>query len=139
MGCIAKKCLLAVLLAALLAVSAMMTFAAARVPCSRVISEVNRSISKGPLLVPDISEIAERLGTTKIWVERCMRIYGRRPERPHRESHETREAELERMEADEPEEVFREDKGEPKVEAKRPEKRRLRLPPTPTPHAQFGL
>jgi hypothetical protein len=95
-------------------------------------------VSKSPLLVPDISEIAKRLGTTKIWVERCMRMYGRRPERPHRESAETREAELERMEAEEPEEFFPEDKGELEMEAKRPEKRRLRLPPTPTPHAGFA-
>jgi hypothetical protein len=90
----------------------------------------------------DISRIARKLGTTIPWTEHCMRTYGRRPKRPGLEAAESREAEMEAFEGDEPEETFPEDLEEAGVPdlKERPEKsRRLKLqaPPTPSEGEEF--
>jgi hypothetical protein len=107
-----------------------------RVPCEQVMSAVNRStrVTKGA--PADISEIAEKLGTSVPWVERCMLTYGRRPKRPGHETAESLEARLEHLEEDEPEETAREDTEEAgAVDIEElPEKQRIeRIDPRPTP------
>jgi hypothetical protein len=107
-----------------------------RIPCERVMSAVNRSTRRTMGAPADISEIAEKLGTSVPWVERCMLTYGRRPKRPGHETAEAVEARLERLEEDEPEETAREDAEEAgAVEIEElPEKQRIeRIDPRPTP------
>jgi hypothetical protein len=107
-----------------------------RVPCEQVMSAVNRSTRRTKGAPADISEIAEKLGTSVPWVERCMLTYGRRPKRPGHETAEAVEARLERLEEDEPEETAREDAeeaGAVDIEDL-PEKQRIeRIDPRPTP------
>ena len=67
-----------------------------------------------------------------------MRAYGRRPKRPGHESAESREAELESFEDEEPEETGPEDTEEegapdPKLHPER--QRLLKIKPPPTPEA----
>ena len=85
---------------------------AGRVACDAVISEVHRETRTIKQPNVDISKVARKLGTTIAWTEHCMRVYGRRPKRPGLESAESREAELESFEDEEPEETMAEDTEE---------------------------
>lgn len=109
---------------------------ARRVACDQVISAVNREVRLRRGEAADISQLAKRLGTSIPWVERCMLMYGRRPQRPGLEAAESKESEIEAFEEEEPEESFPEDKEEPGAheEPEHPEKPRVfRLEPPPTP------
>jgi len=109
---------------------------AGRVPCSTVLSRVTHSVGQEKGRPVDMSQLAKRLGTTVTWVEHCMRVYGRRPKRPGFESAEEREAALEALEEDEPEETSSEDVQEPgaRERAEHPARERvLRIKPPPTP------
>ena len=110
--------------------------AAVRVDCAEVISHINREIRLGGGRYPDMSRLAKELGTSTIWVEHCMRAYGRRLRRPGWESAESREKALELLEEEEPEESGPEDVEEPgaREREERPEKfRYMKVRPTPTP------
>ena len=80
-----------------------------RVPCDQVTSRLDRDTNARNGRTPDMSVVAEELGTSVVWVERCMLAYGRRPKRPGTESDEARQHLLESWEADEPEESGPED------------------------------
>lgn len=70
-----------VILAALLAAPALPSIAAAdRVPCTRVLAELNRRISRDQDRDP--KRIAKSLDTEPEWVEECLRIHGRRVSGP---------------------------------------------------------
>ena len=108
---------------------------AGRVSCDSVVSEVHKETRTGVPNV-DISKVARALGTTIAWTEHCMRTYGLRPKRPGRESAESREAELESFEDDEPEEVMPEDaeeEGAPDLKEHPERARILKIKPPPTP------
>lgn len=53
---------------------------ASEVPCNRVLSEVNRRVTRRSDI--DISDIAKKLDTKIAWVENCLKVYGRRYRRP---------------------------------------------------------
>jgi hypothetical protein len=123
------------LLALWLAITAPTT-EAIRVACATVVSEVHREISSTKEANVDISKVAKHLGTTVAWTEQCMRTYGLRPKRPGHESAESREAELESFEEDEPEETGPEDNEEPGAPdlKEHPDRQRLlKIHPPPTP------
>lgn len=109
---------------------------AGRVPCVQIVREATSYTSRTRGGVVDVSELAKRMGTSVTWVEHCLRSYGRRPKRPSFESHEGREAELEALEQDEPEETFAEDQEEPGARERPPATQRpryLSIKPTPGP------
>jgi hypothetical protein len=104
-----------------------------RVECPAVISAAARSVSRRPGKVLDISKVAATLGTSKVWVERCLSVYGRRSHRPGQESAESRELIPEIYEAEEPEEKGVEEAEEPgDLPADR--EKQQRIPPTPKSH-----
>ena len=84
---------------------------------------------------PDLSVVARKLGTQVLWVEHCMRSYGRNPRRPGRENAEGREEFFERLEEEELEEKASEDleAGEDVPRELRDKPRVLRPKKTPTP------
>jgi len=115
---------------------------ARRVACDQVLSVVNRQLRATRGRATDLTDVAKELKTTIPWVEHCMRAYGRRPLRPGREAAESREAEIEAYEEDEPEETFAEDIEEPgarELEIPPPKPRILRAKPPPTPRDLEGL
>jgi len=107
-----------------------------RAPCDAVISEVNKERQSTREPNVNVSRIAKVLGTTVAWAEHCMTAYGRRPPRPGVESSESKEAEIESFEEDEPEEMMPEDTEEDgapdlKEHPERPKLLRVHPPPTP--------
>jgi hypothetical protein len=109
---------------------------ARRVACDQVISAVNRAVRFRHGQAADMSVLARHLGTSVPWVERCMQMYGRRPKRPGSEAAESKEAQIEAFEEDEPEESASEDNEEPGASERviHPQKPRVfRLQPPPTP------
>lgn len=109
---------------------------AGRVACDAVISEVHKETGTIKQAHVDLSKVAKALGTSIAWTEQCMRAYGRRPKRPGLESSESREAEIEAFEEDEPEEAMPEDKeeeGAPDLKLHAERQRLLRINPPPTP------
>lgn len=90
-------------------------FAVSQVACPVVISELNR-ISKNedkPILA--MEKVAKKLDTSPLWIENCMRIYGRPVPRNVNIDQDQREQILERMEEVElgPEDSAPEDVGAP--------------------------
>jgi hypothetical protein len=82
----------------------------------------------------DLSSIAKRLRTRVVWVEHCLRTYGRRAYRPGSENAEGREDMLERMEEEEVDEAMGEDEEDVDLrQTTRDKQRILRLKKTPTP------
>ncbi|HYD47887.1 MAG TPA: hypothetical protein VEB21_06040 [Terriglobales bacterium] len=67
------------------------------VPCPRIIAETNRRITRRAPV--DVSEIAKKLKTEIVWVETCLKSYGKRYRRPGMESDGGREAVLDGYEA----------------------------------------
>jgi hypothetical protein len=116
---------------------------AAPVSCPKVISVINSEIRRTRGESPDLSTVAKRLRTPVVWIEHCMRVYGRRPRRPGSEGAEARESRLERFEDEEPEEVSREDLIDPDIgpeRDRRPSRQRIlryQRTPTPKPFAEF--
>jgi hypothetical protein len=80
-----------------------------RVPCDQVTSRLDRDINVREGQTVDMSVLAKKLGTSVVWVERCMLAYGRRARRPGAESSESKEQLLESLEQGEPEERGPED------------------------------
>src|SRR5262249_23184777 len=85
----------------------------ARVPCARVVMRVTQeeTVQKGR--AANLSILARQLGTSRLWVERCMLAYGRQPAHIELENAEEREDALEKLEEEEPEERSVEDVEEP--------------------------
>jgi len=75
-----------------------------RAPCDEVTSQVDRDTNARGGHTVDMSVVAKELGTSVVWVERCMLAYGRQPRRPSGKSAESREQLLESLEENEPEE-----------------------------------
>lgn len=80
-----------------------------RVPCDQVTSRVDHDTNARGGHTVDMSMVAKELGTSVVWVERCMLTYGRRPRRPSGKTAESREQLLESLEENEPEEGGPED------------------------------
>lgn len=91
-----NKALPAVVLCALLAPGSVAY--AAQVACPSVISELNRVSKTEDNRALAMEKVAKRLGTPPVWVENCMRAYGRSIPRQIRIDPELREELLERME-----------------------------------------
>jgi hypothetical protein len=51
--------------------------AASQVPCAKVLSELNKMRRSEDKLILAMEKVAKKLDTSPIWVENCMRIYGR--------------------------------------------------------------
>jgi hypothetical protein len=111
-----------------------------RPSCVEVMSEVHRNIRKRGGRPPGAAAVADQLHTDVVWVERCMRSYGRVPADRSRTSGAARE----RLEAaiEEGEPLYR-DPDAPDVQPKprRERERRLhpKVEPTPDPFVnEFG-
>lgn len=83
---------------------------AAPVPCSRIIAEANRVVSRPGTTVVDPTVLARKLKVDQSWVERCLLVYGRqvgttRRRPPEREIEDLDDA----REAEEPEELSKEE------------------------------
>lgn len=70
---------------------------AADVPCTTVIAEVNHRVTRHRAI--DISEVAKKLDSRIVWVEGCLKTYGRRYKRPGFESDGGRDEVFEGVEA----------------------------------------
>jgi hypothetical protein len=88
---------------------------AAEVPCTTIITTVNHMVTRRQK--PDISELAKKLDTQIVWVESCLKAYGRRYKRPGFESDGGRDAVHEAYEVGRDEE--NEDLEDPEVEDRR--------------------
>lgn len=90
-------------------------FAASQVACSIVISELNQVSKTEDKRILAMEKVAKRLETSPLWIENCMRIYGRSVPRRVNIDLELREQLLERMEETElgPEDLAPEDIAEP--------------------------
>ena len=93
-----------------------------RISCESIISQLNQDVSRGSKgtfakLAPEkrleniIADIAQKLGTTRMWVVRCMQVYGRRL--PASIVNVQDDYALEELEEQEPEESAPEDLPEP--------------------------
>ena len=51
--------------------------AAGQVPCAKVVSELNKMKRSEDKLILAMEKVARKLDTSPIWVENCMRVYGR--------------------------------------------------------------
>jgi hypothetical protein len=105
-----------------------------RVPCDAVISELHKNTRATKPV--NVSTVANTLGTTVAWAEHCMIAYGRRPPRQGVESSESKEAEIESYEEDEPEESMPEDteeEGAPDLKLHPERQKLLKVHPPPTP------
>jgi hypothetical protein len=125
------------LLAAALLIVAARQASAGRVPCVEIVRKATSYTSRTRGKIVDVSELAKQMGTSVAWVEHCLRAFGRRPKRPSLESHEGREAELEMLEDEEPEESFAEDQEEPGARERPPSTQRpryLSIKPSPAPY-----
>ena len=87
----------------------------ARVGCEKVVSETDAEAGVAVGQSADLATVAKHLGTSTVWVERCLESYGRRTRRLENDSAESREFHLDQLEGDEAEEQFPEDKEEPGV------------------------
>jgi len=104
--------------------------AADRVPCADVVSLATRHTRQAPTEWLDVSKVAEKLGASGVWVEHCLRVYGRRYRRPGLENAEKQERRLERYETDEheePTELEHEEPGELEKTQQLPPARRLKV------------
>lgn len=85
------------------------------VTCPTVMAEVNRRITRH---VPvDVSEMAKKLHTKIVWVEACLKAYGRRYRRPGVESDGGRDEVMEGYESGDDEDI--EDLQDPDEPARR--------------------
>jgi hypothetical protein len=86
-----------------------------QVACPRVISELNKVSKSEDNAVLAMEKVAKRLQTNALWVENCMRIYGRAVPRRISIDQDLREEMLERLEERDvqPEDQDREDQQQP--------------------------
>lgn len=89
--------------------------ASSQVPCPTVVSEFNRIRKKEDKPILAIEKAAKKLNTSTLWVENCMRVYGRPVSRQVIIDQDHREQLLERLEEVEfgPEDLAPEDLAEP--------------------------
>lgn len=92
-----RKLLLASLVACILSPGSV-AYGAGQVACWRVISELNKVRKAEDNDVLAMEKVAKRLRTRPIWVENCMRVYGRAVPRRIRIDQDLRDETLERME-----------------------------------------
>jgi hypothetical protein len=105
-----------------------------RVACTTIIREVDSERRRAPSQLVEITDIGRKLNQDLRWVERCMRLYGRRPLKPAPLHAESKEEEEEEWESDEPVEIGVEETGDARDGEQQPERQRvLRIKPTPTP------
>jgi hypothetical protein len=90
-------------------------YGAKQVACPKVISELNKVSRSEENRVLAMEKVAKRLDTSAVWVENCMRMYGRTVPRQIRIDQDQREELLERMEERDlaPEDVDPEDRQQP--------------------------
>ncbi|MBI4517968.1 MAG: hypothetical protein HY699_19360 [Deltaproteobacteria bacterium] len=87
-----------------------------------------------PSRLVELTDVGRVLNQDLRWVERCMRLHGRRALKPAPIHPERKEEEDEAFELREPEEYPAELVGEPREREEPPEKPRyLKAKPTPTP------
>lgn len=86
-----------------------------QVACPRVISELNKVSKTEENRVLAMEKVAKRLDTSPLWVENCMRVYGRSVPRQVYIDQDLREEQLERLEEIDlqPEDTDREDQQQP--------------------------
>jgi hypothetical protein len=86
-----------------------------QVACPTVISELNRTSRKEDKMILAMEKVAKKLGTSPIWVENCMRSYGRPIPQNVTIDQDFRERLLERMEEVDvaPEDLAPEELAEP--------------------------
>ncbi len=86
-----------------------------QVACPKVISELNKVSKSEESRALAMEKVAKRLDTSPVWVENCMRVYGRTVPRKIRVDQELREELLERMEEQDlaTEDVDPEDRQQP--------------------------
>lgn len=82
---------------------------AQRVPCTDVLKEFSRVISRSGTTSPDPIRIGRTLGVDPQWVERCALMFGRRLSRKAPGSKATKDVQIERWEAEEYEKISREE------------------------------
>jgi hypothetical protein len=101
-----------------------------RMACSDIVAEVDSRRLRNPKWQVSVAAVGRQLGQDPLWVERCMRLYGRRPSRPAAVNPETREEHEERWESGEVEEVAPEDMRDTHVSKPEQEHEpKLRPPP----------
>jgi hypothetical protein len=76
-----------------------------RIPCEQVVSQADHDTAARRGRAVDVGVVARQLGASATWVERCLRVYGRRAKRSDLESAEIRERRLESFEENEPEAI----------------------------------
>lgn len=103
------------LLAALVVMAPTTASATSQVPCATVMSELNRVRKSEEKLILAMEKVAKKLDTTPLWVENCMRVYGRSVPREVIIDQDRREQLLERLEEVElgPEDLAPEDLAAP--------------------------
>lgn len=82
--------------------------AARRIPCGDVLHEMNYLRSVGSNRATKAEYLARRLDTSPLWIEKCAAMYGRQLDQAPMDS-DARLRQEERWEAEEPEEVSREE------------------------------
>ncbi len=107
-----------------------------RLPCVEIVQQVDHMRSRRPTRQVEVVDVGRALNQDFRWVERCMRLYGRRPLKPapvHEEIREEEDAQWEDGEADEigPEQTGDAKEDELHLESQRHQK----VKPTPSPPA----
>jgi hypothetical protein len=107
-----------------------------RLPCVEVVQHVDHLRSRRPTRQVEVVDVGRALNQDFRWVERCMRLYGRRPLKPAPVHEETREEEDARWEDGEVDEIGPEQTGDAKEDELHLESQlRQKVKPTPSPPA----
>jgi len=107
----------------------------ARLPCAEIVEQVDRIRRRAPNREVEIVDVGRVMNQDLRWVERCMKLYGRRPLKPAPVHEEQREEEEEAWESGEGEELGHEETGDAREEEKPEHERQriLKVMPDPTP------
>jgi hypothetical protein len=108
-----------------------------RRPCAEIVRRADRLRRRDPTRLVEVVDVGRELNQDFRWVERCMKLYGRRPLKQAPQHEETREEEEERWETGEAEEIGHEETRDAREEGREiVEKQRiLKVKPPPTPQS----